>query len=491
MAIGLIPHYSIVFPLDGISNSEFLVILREVAAKLDWKVSQIDLTGMVAYTKFRRRSINEKVQIDVLEGLVTLKSESLGGQFFDMGRNKRNTEEFIACYDEVRSSMTTEELMKKKVDLQEDLSAGKELTSTVNIINADKKTTGFLSILVPVKGYYVTPLIININILVFVLMVISGVSIISPSNASLINWGANFRPVTMTGQPWRLLTNCFLHIGVFHLLLNMYALLYIGILLEPLLGNWRFGITYIITGVVASLASLYMHELTISAGASGAIFGMYGVFLAMLTTNLIEKSRRKALLASIAIFVGYNLLNGVKGGIDNAAHIGGLVSGILIGYSFCPGLTKSKDKKIEFGLPIVLISTLLIFSSWVYNKIPKDILQYQEGISQFSVMERKALRFYDKQSQAVIPLTPQELLKEIKDTSIVNWQKGKQLLLDLDKLNIPTVLHERNEKLIMYCDLRIDCFQLMYKSIQDTTQAYNDEIQDYNHSIDSLVKTMK
>ena len=123
-----------------------------------------------------------------------------------------------------------------------------------------------------------------------------------------------------------MITNCFLHIGILHLAFKMYALIFIGVLLEPYLGKLRFAVAYLLTGVFASVASLYWHDHTVSAGASGAIFGMYGVFLAMLTTNLIPKSVRKGLLASIGLFVAYNLLYGLKGwGIDaNAAHIGGL-----------------------------------------------------------------------------------------------------------------------------------------------------------------------
>jgi rhomboid protease GluP len=493
MAIGLVPHYSVLFPIEGLTNVEFLVIIREAAIKLDWKVTQSDLTGLIAYTKFRKRSINEKIQITVLDGLVTLKSESLGGQFFDMGRNKNNTEEFIICYDDLRSSISAEELKVKTDEVNKDLTSDNAPAFTDNgvTINAGEKTRGLLSILIPVKGYYITPLIIDINILIFLLMVISGVSIVLPDSESLLRWGANFRPVTLAGEPWRLLTNCFLHIGILHLLFNMYALFFIGILLEPRLGSWRFGITYIITGILSSVTSLYMHEITISAGASGAIFGMYGVFLAMLTTNLIEKSRRKALLTSIAIFVGYNLLNGLKGGIDNAAHIGGLVSGIVIGYSFYPGLTKSEDKKLVFGLPTILIIALLVFSSWEYRKIPKDIIEYQEGMNQFSKIERKALHFYDKRRQASFPLSTGELLAELNDTSLFYWHKGKQLIVNLNNLKIPDNLHKRNEKLILYCDLRINCFQLMYKSIKDTTQEYNSQIRDYNRSIDSLIHSLK
>jgi rhomboid protease GluP len=493
MAVGLVPHYAVEFPIEGLTNAEFLVIIREVARTLDWNVPHSELDGLVAYTKIKRRSTNEKILLTVYEGIVTLKSETLGGQFFDQGKNKKNIDDFITCYDGLRSSIAPEELKTKADEITENQIEGEGvgMGEHASSILANEKTGGIWSIFIPVRGYFITPILIDLNILVFLLMIISGVNIMMPDNESLLKWGANFRPSTLEGQPWRLLTCCFLHIGILHLMFNMYALLYIGILLEPRLGSWRFGIAYLITGILSSMASLYMHEMTLSAGASGAIFGMYGVFLAMLTTNLIEKSTRKPLLTSIAIFVGYNLMYGMKGGIDNAAHIGGLVSGIIIGYSFYPGLTKSENRKLEFALPAILIIALLVFSSWEYRRIPNDMIEYQRGMKKFARMERKALRFYDKQGSAAFPVPAGELLTEIKDTSLVNWRAGRNLIQHLDSLHLPDQLHKRDEKLIAYCDLRINCFQLMYLTIKDTTQEYYNQIRDYNVSIDSLVKTIK
>lgn len=160
------------------------------------------------------------------------------------------------------------------------------------------------------------------------------------------------------------------------------------------MGRTRFISAYLLTGITASLASLWLHDLTISAGASGAIFGMYGVFLAMLTTNLIEKAARKALLTSIAVFVGYNLIYGLKGGIDNAAHIGGLLGGLVIGYALIPSLKKPNDNKLKFGT-IGLLTTLILASSFVvYRKLPNDIATYDVKIKEFVTMEAMALEVY-------------------------------------------------------------------------------------------------
>ena len=488
MAIGLVPHYSVVFPLEGLTTEQFIIIVIDTAKKLNWNIASNGQKEVVAYTKFRRTSKNEKISLHVEDGIVTLKSESQGGEFIDWGRNKKNVDNFILSYDEIRNSLTPEELNAKETEYNNLFNTGHEEThhSGVNL-ETTEKSKGILSLFIPVKGYFVTPVIININILVFILMVISGVNIMQPGTKSLLNWGANFRPYTLDGQPWRLFTNYFLHIGIVHLLFNMYALLYIGILLEPRLGTKRFGIAYLVTGVLASITSLYWHPMTVSAGASGAIFGMYGVFLAMLTTNLIDKSLRKPLLISITVFVGYNLLNGMTGGIDNAAHIGGLVSGILIGYSMYPGLEGNKNSKLNFGLPVILIVTLLGFSSWVYRRIPDDIVKYESKIKSFAHLESKALEILRMDDS-----TPKDqMLLKIKNEGIHNWNESENLITNLDKLNLPEEIHKRDKKLLAYCDLRIKTYQLIYKSVDENTNMYNDQIRCYSVSIDSLIKTIK
>ena len=318
-------------------------------------------------------------------------------------------------------------------------------------------------------------------------MAITGVNIMLPDNESLLLWGANFRPVTLDGEWWRLISSCFLHIGIFHLLMNMYALLYIGLLLEPYLGKSRFLSAYLITGIAGSAASLYWNELTISAGASGAIFGMYGVFLAMLTTNLIEKSARKALLTSIAVFVGYNLLNGLKGGIDNAAHIGGLVSGLIVGYSFYPSLVKPNIPKLKFGT-IGLLSLLILTSSFfvLTTTSPSDISKYENEMEQFVLLEEKALSIYNLPETS----TDQEYLNEIQKTGIPNWKSSIQLLERVDQFELPTAIHDRNSKLIEYCNLRIKSYELIHKAISEETDIYQPEIENYNKEIESIINEL-
>jgi len=211
-------------------------------------------------------------------------------------------------------------------------------------INFSYKT--ILSFLIPQphQGFFATHLIIELNLLIFIIMVFSGLGLITFSGSDLLAWGANFRPNIIDGEYWRLFTSTFLHGGLIHLLMNLYGLFFIGLFLEPILKFKRFIFFYAITGIIASIFSIWWHTATVSVGASGAIFGMYGIFLALLLTKLFPKDFQKPFLINTLIFVGYNLLNGLTGGIDNAAHIGGLLSGIVIGLLIYPRLREEKEE---------------------------------------------------------------------------------------------------------------------------------------------------
>lgn len=180
----------------------------------------------------------------------------------------------------------------------------------------------------------VTAVLVAINILVFIAMVAKGASITQPTPDQLLRWGANFGPLTLMGQWWRLLTPMFVHIGIVHLALNMWCLWDLGLLAEFLYGPKTFLALYLMSGLAASIVSVARNPLVVTAGASGAIFGIAGALIATLYLGKLAAPRGalRISLASLLVFAVYNLVYGVlKGGIDNGAHVGGLVSGLLLG----------------------------------------------------------------------------------------------------------------------------------------------------------------
>jgi len=507
MAFGLTPKFKRDLKPDDISTEQFLIVAVETVKSIGWNISQITENGLIAYTKTSFSSWGEEFRITINGETAVLESISTGSQMTDWGKNKTNTDSFAQKFYELKKAIPVEEIQERYDALKPELISKDESELNKSPLSTREKITGFFSIFMPVKGYFITPLLIDLNILLFVLLVaVSGANVLLSDSESLINWGANLRPYTLQGEWWRLITNCFLHIGILHLLMNMYALLYIGVILEPYLGKLRFITAYLLTGIAASVCSLWWHDLTISAGASGAIFGMYGVFLAMLTTNLIEKAARRSLLISIGVFVLYNLANGMKEGIDNAAHIGGLVSGLIIGYGFYPSLKVKTDDYQEYDIKkisLAIISTVILFSCYlIYIAVPrntqKDFLT-QKDLDKYDleIYETKMKEFVSAESMALevfqMPdsTAKEVVLNELKNRGIYYWNDNIRLLNDVDKLKLPPVLHQRNKLLLDYCKLRIKSYELIYKNVESGTDLNAPQIEIYNKQIENIINKLK
>lgn len=186
--------------------------------------------------------------------------------------------------------------------------------------------------LIPKKPHFATSVILDLNILVFLLMIFSGIHITSPSGNDLLEWGANRRTETLGGEWWRLVTSMFLHSGFMHLVLNIVGLVMAALFIEPIFDRSRYFILYFFSGLCGSFASILWYNNIISIGASGAIFGLYGAILALLLTKAFPKGEKKSVALFFAPYIIINLLFGLGGGIDNAAHLGGLISGAISGW---------------------------------------------------------------------------------------------------------------------------------------------------------------
>jgi rhomboid protease GluP len=221
--------------------------------------------------------------------------------------------------------------------------------------------------------------LVGINCVVYLLMVLKGVSPSNPTVGDLVHWGANFGGYVLAGQWWRLLTAAFVHVGILHLATNMWCLWNLGLLGEPLLGPAGVVAVYALTGVAGNLLSTAVHPQVVGAGASGAVFGLAGVLILLLKAKLLpvapEEIRR--LRKSVIYFA---LLNFVIGGttmflrtsiqIDNMAHLGGFLCGLLMGGPLVPRIGVARDQ--------------YAFRSWAtYGGMSVLLLVFAFGIASF------------------------------------------------------------------------------------------------------------
>ena len=175
------------------------------------------------------------------------------------------------------------------------------------------------------KVPYVTLGIILINFVVFLLMYLFGKD--SHDVQTLVKFGALYKPFVKNGEFFRLITCAFVHIGVVHLLVNSYSLFIIGSQMESFLGKLKYSFVYIISALCGSLMSIVFHE-TVSAGASGAIFGLLGSMLYFGYNYRVFLGN--VLRSQIIPLIILNLVIGfIIPGVDVAAHVGGLLGGII------------------------------------------------------------------------------------------------------------------------------------------------------------------
>ncbi|HSC26048.1 MAG TPA: rhomboid family intramembrane serine protease [Vicinamibacterales bacterium] len=190
----------------------------------------------------------------------------------------------------------------------------------------------------------VTPAIVALNVTVFAGMIVGAGSIGDPE--TLVRWGASFGPRTTNGEWTRLLTSMFVHAGPLHLVVSLAALVHLGFVMERLVGHVAFAAVYVAAGTVASLVSLSNHPIEVSAGASGAVFGIYGLLVATSIWGLLQRSpltipvsTLKNLAPPAALFFLYNA---VTEGLGGGAELSGLIVGFACGLLFARSVADRK-----------------------------------------------------------------------------------------------------------------------------------------------------
>jgi membrane associated rhomboid family serine protease/Flp pilus assembly protein TadD len=233
------------------------------------------------------------------------------------------------------------------------------------------------------SSFLITAGLIGLNVMVFLAMVLRGVSPIAPSPQQAIAFGADFGPLTLNGEWWRLATSMFVHFGLIHIGLNMWCLWNLGRAAEQLMGRASYLLAYLVSGIFSSIASVYWHPLGASAGASGAIFGIAGALVSYvyLKKTPSHLTINKKMLGSLGTFIAYNLAFGALPGISNAAHIGGLVMGLVVGATLPAAGASEAARRTRLSLVSVFSAIALVGSAIAAKRLTK-------GVSELSSAER-------------------------------------------------------------------------------------------------------
>ncbi len=214
----------------------------------------------------------------------------------------------------------------------------------------------------------VTQVILGINVMVYLAMVMSGASPVEPTNQQLLQFGSNWGPLSLGSEPWRLLTSNYVHVGIVHIALNMWCLWDLGGLSEIIFGPVAYGLIYLLCGLGGSIASMWWHPLVVGAGASGAIFGLAGALITAIYLGHLPfpKAALKGTLRSLFIFAAYNLFFGaVVAHVDNSAHIGGLVIGLVIGALLAKHLHDAPEARRRWAFTVLAGVFVVLLSAFI------------------------------------------------------------------------------------------------------------------------------
>ena len=264
------------------------------------------------------------------------------------------------------------------------------------------KNQRFNAILGIVAKSRMTALIVAVNVLVFVLLSLTGGA---EDSVNLYRWGAKFGPAIQAGDWYRLISPVFLHAGLFHIAANTLALVIFGPRLEQEFGSLAFTATYIVAGVCGVAAS-YLVSPVLSVGASGAVFGMVGAYGVYLVRNRREFGGQvNRVILNLIFILAINIVFGlVWPGIDQGAHMGGLIAGAAMAFVVSPRkVIEIEDDFMLFGAPIVRtrfamasrsnillaagagLLVALVISWWVTNNVEYDnawmgVYEYYERV---------------------------------------------------------------------------------------------------------------
>ncbi|MFG0296794.1 MAG: rhomboid family intramembrane serine protease, partial [Maioricimonas sp. JB045] len=214
-----------------------------------------------------------------------------------------------------------------------------------------------------------------------------GVSLLMPDANVMIDWGANYGPRTMAGEWWRLVSNTFLHFGAVHLALNMWVLWVVGRMVERLVGHFGFLLMYLATGVLGSLASLIWDPVVVSAGASSSVFGVVGALFGFLAArrDSMPLHALKKFRSSVVTFLVVNLLFGLSvPGIDNAAHVGGFIGGVLSGWILSQPMSPEihRERRRRNAVLVAVLAVLIGGVLMAMPAAPADVAAEMEQVEQ-------------------------------------------------------------------------------------------------------------
>lgn len=324
---------------------------------------------------------------------------------------------------------------------------------------------------------FVTQIVSAVTVAVFIIMVLQGVHWMSPSIQDVLSWGGNYAPyVLYKGEWWRLFTSMFLHFGLIHLAFNMWVFWDVGQLVERLIGPVGLLVLYVLSGLLGGLASVAWNVNVVSAGASGAVFGVFGALMGFVFTQ--KESIPKVLLASLKksgfTFLAVNILFGMSiKGIDMAAHMGGLVTGMICGailsrpISMVP--TARQIPWLKTAAVAVVGTLIFVGGLKLQGSSGRDVFDAKQRFSKsvkMVVLAERRLAEVNKMKRTK-KAGFQRYIRAIERDVVPSWKKARKTLKGYNAQKLPIRSRTLHTLFVPYVQAYIESLELWIKGARN------------------------
>lgn len=336
---------------------------------------------------------------------------------------------------------------------------GQAIGEMVNEIAVEREFQERLKSMAPVP--WLTYSLIGLNAVIWLLTLSMGAGFATAGADKLLVWGGNAASEVQRGEWWRLVSATFLHSGFMHVTMNMIGLAAAGITVERIYGHRLFALIYFGSGLSGSALSLHFAaQNAVSVGASGAVFGVTGALLVAVFQHRdkLPKTFSKQTISGLSFFILYSLMQGfAKQGIDNAAHVGGLLGGCLLAFLLperfdMTHFVSTFKRRAIAGMAIIVVATIGVAASAPPAKLDqmgrlnnqtaftramndfdtatRRLQQEQADIKAGKLTERES----DDRSRTVHAPVFRQLLADMKAISLAEGDPRRPFLLDVQRM---------------------------------------------------------
>jgi membrane associated rhomboid family serine protease len=336
-----------------------------------------------------------------------------------------------------------------------------------------------------------SPVLVAANVALFGAMLAFGRTHLQPTADELIRCGADYGPLTTAGEAWRLFTATFLHAGIVHLLVNMLVLCQIGPLVERLFGSLRFTGVYLFSGLWGSLCSVYIQPTTVSVGASGAIFGLYGALAAFLLRYRGTVPQRVILrYRNVTVaFVVFNLVFGFTDKhIDMAAHVGGLAAGFIAGLVLSRPLTGQAPGGRLWAIVAACAGAASV--ALAVAALPTNVVDFDRELSAFGRTEAIVLnRMKDLAARFDEGKLPaDEFTVAVETDAVKPWGAALDHFAGLT--NVPVEQRKTWSSVVQYAKLRRDAWRLLVDGVRNDNPRLIEDAQRTQAAADAIAQQL-